>query len=38
MDWPLLIATLLLMFAGLLALWSASAVQASRSDFKSQDE
>jgi rod shape determining protein RodA len=38
MDWPLLISTLLLMFAGLLALWSASAVQESRSDFKSQVE
>ncbi|MEO7453146.1 MAG: FtsW/RodA/SpoVE family cell cycle protein [Fimbriimonadales bacterium] len=38
MDWPLLISTLLLMSAGLLALWSASAVQANHDDFKSQVE
>ena len=36
MDWPLLAATVLLMLSGLLALWSASSVQANHADFKSQ--
>ena len=36
MDWPLLISTVLLLLAGLLALWSASAVQSDHADFRSQ--
>lgn len=36
MDWPLLISAVLLVLAGLLALWSASSVQANHADFRSQ--
>ena len=36
MDWPLLISTVLLLLAGLLALWSASAVQPNHDDFRAQ--
>src|SRR5688572_16820132 len=36
MDWPLLISTVLLILAGLLSLWSASAVQSNHADFRSQ--
>jgi rod shape determining protein RodA len=36
LDWPLLAATLLLLLAGLLALWSASSVQPHHADFQSQ--
>ena len=36
LDWPLLISTVLLIFAGLASLWSASSVQSGHADFKSQ--
>ncbi|MBA3726694.1 MAG: FtsW/RodA/SpoVE family cell cycle protein [Armatimonadetes bacterium] len=36
LDWPLLIATVLLLVVGLLALWSASSIQKDHADFRSQ--
>lgn len=36
MDWPLVISVALLLLVGLLALWSASAVQKNHADFRAQ--
>lgn len=36
LDWPLLLSTILLIFAGLLTLWSASSIQSHHADFRSQ--
>jgi rod shape determining protein RodA len=36
LDWPLLLSTVALILAGLLALWSASSIQSNHADFRSQ--